>query len=97
MDGGLAILPVTPEGEATGTPHTIFDEPIHFPGWTPDSKSLIFLASEKLMRVDIESGETAEITPELSYRVPLAGGRMVIETLVSSMAPGPRRAKAWTS
>ena len=92
MDGGLAILPVTPEGEATGPPVTVFDMPIHFPAWSPDSESLILLASEKLMRVNIGSGQASEITPELSYRVPLAGGRMVIRNarLIDGTGAPPR-------
>ena len=78
MDGGLAILPVTPKGETTGPAVTVFDEPVHFPAWSSDSRNVIFLSSEKLRRVDIGSGEATDITPDLSYRVPLAGGRMVI-------------------
>ncbi len=77
-DGGLWVLPVTPEGEPTGEPRRVLDEPVAFPSWSPDSESLIFVASEKLERVDIASGAVREIPLYLSYRIPLAGGRMVI-------------------
>jgi Tol biopolymer transport system component/imidazolonepropionase-like amidohydrolase len=78
MDGGLSILPVNAEGEPTGSARKVFAAPVHFPAWSPDSESLIFLSSGKLKRVDIESGDASEIPLGLSYRIPLAGGKMVI-------------------
>jgi len=78
MDGGLSILPVTSEGDPTGPPRRVFDAPIDFPGWSPDSRNVVFLAAHKLMRVDVESGTSKEIPMALSYRVPLAAGRMVL-------------------
>ena len=78
MDGGLYILPVTPDGEPTDAPRRVFDSPIHFPQWSPDSRSVLFLAADKLTRADIDGGRTSEIALDLSYRVQAPVGRMVI-------------------
>ena len=77
-EGGLYILPVTPNGEPTDAPRRIFDSPIHFPHWSPDSRSIVFLAADKLMRADVDGARTREIPLGLSYRVQVPAGRIVI-------------------
>lgn len=78
MNGGLYVLPVTPAGEPTGAPRRVFDSPIQFPHWSPDSRSVLFLAADKLTRADVEGERTHEIPLDLSYRVRAPVGSMVI-------------------
>jgi Tol biopolymer transport system component/imidazolonepropionase-like amidohydrolase len=78
MEGGLYILPVTPNGEPNGEPRRVFDSPIHFPHWSPDSRSILFLAADKLMVVDVDGARPRQIDLDLGYRVQVPAGRMVI-------------------
>ncbi len=78
MDGGLWLIPVTPSGEPVGTARQVVDEAVDFPSWFPDSKRLLYLASDKLKVVDIESGESRVISLSLGYEVLTSGGKMMI-------------------
>ncbi|MFQ5790704.1 MAG: amidohydrolase family protein [Acidobacteriota bacterium] len=79
MDGGLFVLPVTPDGMPTGPLREVVGEPADFPSWTPDSEGLLYLASDRLVQVDVETGSRRQVSLDLSYRVPSSGGKIVVQ------------------
>lgn len=78
MDGGLWILPVSSSGEPDGAVERVADEAADFPSWFPDSRSLLYVASDQLKRVDVETREISVIPLPLQYEVMPAGGKLLI-------------------
>jgi len=79
MDGGLWVLPVTADGVGAGPARRVVDEPVDFPSWAADSRSLAFLASDKLKLVDVETGADREIFTRPGFRVPPESGLLVVK------------------
>ncbi len=78
MDGGLWVLPVTPDGSPDGRLRQVGDEAADFPAWSPDSAKIYYVAADGLKRVPVEAGEAETLELGLAYQVGAAGGRMVI-------------------
>lgn len=94
MDGGLWTMPVTPAGEVTGRPKHIVGEPIDFPSWSGDGKSIFFVAASGLSVVDVGSAEVKRVALHHDFETKSAGGRLVIRNVKVIDATGapPRSA-----
>ncbi len=92
MDGGIWILPVTAAGEPDGPLRKVVDEAADFIGWFPDSESLVYMASEELKRVDVDSGRSRVVPLTFEYEVLPAGGKMLIRAgrLIDGTGRPPR-------
>jgi len=92
MAGGLWTLPITPEGNPSGSPRRVADEAADFPAWFPDSKRLLYLAADRVRLLDLNQGSLAKIEIDLRYRVPDVPGRLVIKgvRLIDGTGAAPR-------
>jgi Tol biopolymer transport system component/imidazolonepropionase-like amidohydrolase len=67
-DGVLWYLPVTTEGKIAGPVQRLTNVLSDNPSWTADSKQIVFLSAEKLMRVDLQDGIQSSIPFELNWK-----------------------------
>jgi Tol biopolymer transport system component/imidazolonepropionase-like amidohydrolase len=81
MDGGLWVLPVSPAGEVTGRPKQIAGEVADFPSWTGDGRKIVFLGSEGLAEVEVETGSVRKIELRHEFEVKSAEGRLLIRNV----------------
>ena len=70
LDGGLWVLPVSPEGEVLGPGRQVVAEAADFPAWFPDSRRLLYLAGNglRVAAVDGAAGQATDLDLPLSYR-----------------------------
>lgn len=76
--GLLWIAPVDREGQISGPPVRLTNELADMPSWTADSKSLLFLATDRLKKIDLESGRITEFPVRLEWSRHAPMGRTVI-------------------
>lgn len=71
-DGVLWTVPVDSDGEIAGEPVQITEELADNISWTGDSKSLVYIATDRLKKINVETGSSEEIPIELTWapRVP---------------------------
>jgi imidazolonepropionase-like amidohydrolase len=81
MDGGLWILPASPDGEPTGRPKQVAGEAVDFPSWTGDGKKIVFLGSDGLAEVEVETGAVRKIEVRHQYDVKSAEGRLLVRNV----------------
>ena len=81
MDGGLWMLPVTPDGEVSGRPKQVAGEVVDFPSWSGDGKKIVFLGGYGLTEVEVESGATRKIGVHHELEVTSAEGRLHIRNV----------------
>ncbi len=78
LDGGLWVLPVTLGGQPDGPLERVVDEAVDFPSWYPDSKSLIYIATDSMKKVALGEGSPEKIPVHLEYQVPANSAKMLI-------------------
>jgi Tol biopolymer transport system component/imidazolonepropionase-like amidohydrolase len=81
MDGGLWVLPASPDGEPTGRAKQVAGEAVDFPSWSGDGKKIVFLGSEGLAEVEVETGAVRTIELRHDFEVKSAGGRLLIRNV----------------
>jgi Tol biopolymer transport system component len=81
MDGGLWILPVTPDGQTAGRPKQVAGEVVDFPSWSGDGKKIVFLGAEGLTEVTVETGAVRKIEVHHEFEVKSAEGRLLIRNV----------------
>jgi imidazolonepropionase-like amidohydrolase len=81
MDGGLWILPVTPEGIPTGKPKQVAGEVVDFPSWSGDGKKIFFLGANGLTELEVESGALRKIEIHHELEVTSSEGRLLIQNV----------------
>jgi Tol biopolymer transport system component/imidazolonepropionase-like amidohydrolase len=92
MDGGLWTLPVTPEGEAAGRPKQVAGEVADFPSWTGDGKKIVFLGSDGLAEVEVDTGSVRKIGARHELELTSTEGRLLIQNVrVVDGTGGPAR------
>jgi hypothetical protein len=82
VDGGvLRILPVAPKGRHVGEPagpsHVLTTETADSPRWFRDSKSLLFVATDRIKRVSL-GGVVRDLQPNLTWTLNVPAGRTVV-------------------
>jgi imidazolonepropionase-like amidohydrolase len=78
LQGGLKTIAVDRRGTPIGALHQLTDELAHAPSWTGDSKSLVYLATDRLKRVSVNDGTEQDIPLALPWRPSVASGRTVV-------------------
>ncbi len=78
MDGLLSLLPVSPTGEPTGAPKKLTNELASMPSWTGDSKQILFIATDRLKTVEVETGRLRDVPLDLTWQVKTPSDRVVI-------------------
>ena len=72
VDGGVLWAVPTEEGgaPATTTPRRLTNEATDDPTWTGDSRSIVYLGSDRLRRVDVLDGRVEDIPLQLTWSRP---------------------------
>ncbi len=81
QDAQLWVVPVEPKGaragELTGAPRLIVAETAAAPSWSSDSKSLVYVATDRLKRTDL-NGNVADLTPNMTWSRNVPRGQTVV-------------------
>ncbi|MCE9601828.1 MAG: amidohydrolase family protein [Gemmatimonadetes bacterium] len=77
-EGVLALVPVAPDGTPLGTPRRITTEMAHAPSWTADSRHILYQSNDKLRLIDLETGDTRDVSLDLTYTPAIPTGRVVV-------------------
>jgi Tol biopolymer transport system component/tetratricopeptide (TPR) repeat protein len=78
MDGLLWVHPVDVTGKAIGPARRLTNVAADAPSWPADSRSVVYLASEKLMRVDLDGGAPERLAIDLTWERAVPDGEMVV-------------------
>ena len=76
--GVLWVLPVTPDGEPAGPVRRLTSELADDPTWTGDSESIVYLATDRLVKVAVKSGRRHGVPIDLAWRRNVPEGRLVV-------------------
>lgn len=77
-EGYVNTVKVNASGDPVGSPQRITKEASHAPSWTRDSKSLVYLATDELHKIDIATGAVTSIPLNVEYRDDIGTGKKVI-------------------
>ncbi|MFA6945395.1 MAG: hypothetical protein WC220_05780, partial [Pedobacter sp.] len=77
-DGTLWTIPVNIKGEISGKERKLTDELADYLSWTGDSKTIVYIATDKLKQIDVTSGKIKEITIDLKWKAELPTEEYII-------------------
>jgi imidazolonepropionase-like amidohydrolase len=77
-DGRLSVVAVNEKGETAGAPRRLSPDLADSPGWSGDSKYLVYLSMDRLKKVDIETGRIEEIPLQLEWQPEKITGTLVV-------------------
>lgn len=77
-DGVLWIIPVDLKGQTTGLPTRLTNELADIPSWSGDSKHILYLTTEGLKKINIQTGIAKKINITLKTNRKTPVGRTVI-------------------
>jgi Tol biopolymer transport system component/imidazolonepropionase-like amidohydrolase len=81
MDGGLWILPVSPNGDVAGKPAQIAGEVVDSPSWSGDGKRILYLGSEGLAELEVDTGAIRKIAVRHDHEIRSTDGRLLIRNV----------------
>lgn len=76
--GTLWLFQVNEEGHVVGDPSRVNEDLADAPSWSGDSKSLLYVATDKLKKVNIEDNSSEILEVDLSWSRSLPNERIVI-------------------
>jgi len=76
--GVLWVQPVASDGDPTGPPRRVNNEQSSDPSWSGDSRSMVYLTTDRLRRVDVESGRIEDVPVPLTWSRDVPGERYVL-------------------
>ncbi|MBI4520074.1 MAG: PD40 domain-containing protein, partial [Gemmatimonadetes bacterium] len=93
MGGTLWVQPVRQDGSPDGAPRRLTNELATAPSWTGDSRSIVYVGTDRLKRVHLTDGRIEVIPLELTWRRQLPTGRLVVHAgaLFDGQSPELRR------
>jgi Tol biopolymer transport system component/imidazolonepropionase-like amidohydrolase len=77
-DGYVTTQKVSASGDPVGEPKVVTKEASHAPAWTKDSRSITYLATDELHKVDVASGEVTNIPLNVEYRDNIGTGKKTV-------------------
>lgn len=77
-DGVLWVIPVNSKGEIVGKEQKLTDELADNLSWTGDSKSIVYIATDRLKKIEISNGKTMDIAMDLKWKTNRNQGDYVI-------------------
>ena len=69
QDGLLWVIKVNMSGEPMGPPVRYTNELAESPSWTSDSRSIVFMATDQLRKVDMNDGRVEDIPLTLEWKI----------------------------
>ncbi len=76
--GTLWLMPVDEYGDATDEPTRLTNELSDMPSWSGDSRSVLYLATDRLKVVNIEDGSSRELPMDLSWKRNIPDTKLVL-------------------
>lgn len=76
--GVLWVQPVSPEGDPVGPARRLNNEQTSDPSWSGDSRSILYLTTDRLRRVWLESGRIEDVAVPLTWTRAVSDERYVI-------------------
>ena len=77
-DGTLWTIPVNIKGEIAGKEKKLTDELADNLSWTGDSKTIVYIATDKLKQIDVTSGVVKEIAIALKWKTEIPSEEYII-------------------
>lgn len=77
-NGVLWVVPVSPDGDPVGPPRRLNNETTSDVSWVGDSRSIVYLTTDRLRRVWLESGTIDDIPVDIGWSRTVPDGRIVI-------------------
>jgi imidazolonepropionase-like amidohydrolase len=77
-EGYVTTVKVNASGDPVGEPQRVTKEASHAPSWSSDSKSILYLATDELHKVDVASSQVTKIPLNVEYRDNIATGKKLI-------------------
>ncbi len=68
QDGQLWRLDLTEDFRAAGYPEPLTAQLTDSPAWSADGRFVVFMSGDRMLRLDVASGATKDITPEVLWR-----------------------------
>ncbi|WAC14091.1 amidohydrolase family protein [Dyadobacter pollutisoli] len=78
LDNVLWTVPIDNQLNITGPPKQLTNELAEDPSWSGDSRSIVFLATDKLKKVTVASGHIEPIWMDFTWKAKKPEGRLVI-------------------
>lgn len=90
--GVLWVQPVSPSGDPTGPARRMNNEQTSDPSWSGDGRSILYLTTDRLRRVSVESGRIDDVPVPLTWSRVLPSRRYVVHAgrLFDGEGPGLR-------
>ena len=80
MDGGVWVLPVTPDGRLDGTARQVAADAADFTSWTPEGE-LVYVTPRGIRRVDGDDGSGSYLDLDHRYEIGTPSGRLVLRNV----------------
>jgi len=77
-DGTLWVIPVTPDGKLNGKERKLTNELADNLSWTGDSKNIVYIATDRLRKINVITGKSEEIPLGLRWKKPLQADNYII-------------------
>lgn len=77
-DGTLWTIPVNMNGEISGKERKLTNELADNLSWTGDSKTIVYIATDKLKQIDVSSGNSKEIAIDLKWKTEIPTEEYII-------------------
>lgn len=68
QDGQLWRLDLTEDFRAAGYPQPLTAQLTDSPSWSGGGRYLVFMSGDRMLRLDVNTGATADITPDIPWR-----------------------------
>ncbi len=78
QEGQLKMATLDEDRQISGAPRTLSAELAEEPSWTADSEALVFLAGDRLLRLDIATGEISDLGLDLEWQPEQHEGSLVV-------------------
>ena len=80
MDGGVWVLPVTPDGRVDGNSRQVAADAADFTSWTPEG-GLLFVTPRGIRRIDGDGGNASYVDLDHHYEIGTPSGRLVLRNV----------------
>ncbi|PYR24726.1 MAG: amidohydrolase [Acidobacteria bacterium] len=79
VNGGvLRIIAVDATGKPRGEARALTTEAAHAPSWTRDSKSILYLATDRLKMLSVADGRSTDVPLDLTYQPSIPAGGLIV-------------------
>jgi Tol biopolymer transport system component/imidazolonepropionase-like amidohydrolase len=77
-DGTLWTIPVNMNGEISGKAKKLNDELSDYISWTGDSKTIVYISTDRLKQIDVVTGDIKDISIDLKWKTEIPTDEYII-------------------